>query len=258
MERALRLYTLLVDYFPDQGGYLSRLSDLYASLGKPEEAKAVYDRILGQNPETAYVIGRERLFGSASLEEIVERVQEMTAKTQRIRADAALFGIALMKRDAGDKQNRGRVVWASRPVSRTASGFVQAAAREAALLDGQTPKAFSTSFHADASPRSMERWRRISGTAPPFSRSSRTGWEFRRVGACCGTNPICTTVTGTGAEKPNRITDFIRSATRLHAFRRADADCQIRQRDGTGVGLAGTAIRIEWRSTPVGRFPLTT
>ncbi len=206
MERALRLYTLLVDYFPDQGGYLSRLSDLYASLGKPEEAKAVYDRILGQNPETAYVIGRERLFGSASLEEIVERVQEMTAKTQRIRADAALFGIALMKRDAGDKQTAAALFGRVAQSPEAASGFVQAAAREAALLDGQTSEGLlDVPFTPTPPPIDGTMEENLWNRAPILSFQPNGDGNSAVLRLLRDESHLYVLVTGTGAEKPNRI-----------------------------------------------------
>lgn len=136
-DRALRFYNCLVDFFPKEGAYLSRLGDLYKTTGNLQEALAVYDRILEKTPETAYLIGRESLLDNSPPEEHLTRIREMAGKTMRIREDSAAFGIALAKRDAGASDTAVALFQHIAQSPNSASAFAAAALKESDLLIGK-------------------------------------------------------------------------------------------------------------------------
>ncbi len=101
-ERAARLYSRLVEFFPEDDRYLSKLGNLYKTMGDKDAALKVYDSVMEKMPKTASLVNREIIIDDDNIERIIERVNQWAAKTQRIDKGAALFGIALAKRDAGN------------------------------------------------------------------------------------------------------------------------------------------------------------
>ncbi|MFB3785633.1 MAG: DUF3352 domain-containing protein [bacterium] len=138
-ERAARLYALLAEFFPREGGYLTSLAGLYKSAGRLDEALAVYDRALAEMPETAFVIGREALIDDRDVNGILQRLNSYASQSGRIRKDAALFGIALAKRAGQDTQTAESLWDALNTQVGPSSPFVQAAQAERALSQGQSP-----------------------------------------------------------------------------------------------------------------------
>ncbi len=138
-DRAARLYSLLAEFFPREGAYLSNLAELYKSEGKLTEALGVYDRALAEMPETAYVIGREALIDEKDVNGILQRLDAYASQSGRIRKDAAIFGIALAKRAAGDTQTAAGLWDALNSLAGSSSPLAQAALAERALSQGQSP-----------------------------------------------------------------------------------------------------------------------
>lgn len=137
-ERAVRLYSLLAEFFPREGGYLSSLAGLYKDTGRLDEALAVYDRALAEMPETAYIIGREALLNERDVNAILQRLNTYASQSGRIRKDVALFGIALAKRNAQDHQTAVALWDALNTLAGPSSPFAQAAQAERDLTHGQT------------------------------------------------------------------------------------------------------------------------
>ncbi len=99
IDHAIKVLSLLHDFFPQESAYSDSLATLYQEQGEPDKAVDIYDRVLQSQPETAVLIQRELSRLNADAAQIVQNVRATAAKYPKIRADAALFGIALKQRE---------------------------------------------------------------------------------------------------------------------------------------------------------------
>ncbi len=99
VDRAIRIYTVLNEFYPDNEKILNRLAELHELNKGEKSAIEVYDSALETMPETAHLIQRELLRKDVQPSEIIERVNQIASETQRIDEAAALLGIALGKRE---------------------------------------------------------------------------------------------------------------------------------------------------------------
>jgi len=100
-ERAIRIYEILTEFYPENSDYLSTLAEWHKEAGNMEAALKVFDQALNILPDTEMLIAREQLDPDADAQTILNRVKEAAQKTKRIQEENALFGIAMHKRDAG-------------------------------------------------------------------------------------------------------------------------------------------------------------
>lgn len=147
--RAIRLYTHLARYFPKEGNYLWELAQLHKQSGNLSQAIEAFDQAFQTLPETAYIIGRESIKDRNTVDEILQQVKAAAQETKRVREDAALFGIAIHKRDAGDTNTAVGLFHSILSLYGESSPFYQAAERELAII---APEPFEQTLLINHSP----------------------------------------------------------------------------------------------------------
>ncbi len=139
LERASRMFEILNEFYPTEQAYLSALSKIYTKLGDKSKAIEVYEESLEAAPSTAMLIELEKARASADAEAILQRVRSQSEKTDRIREDAALFGIALAKRDGGELETAAALFEALVKRS-TISDLTEAAIQELRIMENEQPE----------------------------------------------------------------------------------------------------------------------
>ncbi len=136
-ERAIRVYEILAEFYPENSSYLSTLADWYKEAGNLEDAMKVYDQAMNIMPDTEMLIAREQLDPDADAQTILKRVKNTAEKTKRVNEEDALFGIAIQKRDA-EKTEVARELMETLVNEHPFSPLAVAAEAELALLQGSS------------------------------------------------------------------------------------------------------------------------
>ncbi|MBD3265334.1 hypothetical protein GF373_01580, partial [bacterium] len=134
-KEAIRYYRILVEFYPNNPDFLSRLAALYKKTGQAQDAVEAYNISLDIMPNTALLIEREKIRNADSAQTIMQHVNEEADKTRRIDRNMALFGIALHKRDTGQPDITEALLQAVEPGSKVGD----AAKQELFLLTGELP-----------------------------------------------------------------------------------------------------------------------
>ncbi len=142
-ERAIRMYNTLIDFYPGRVDYIQKAAELYSQQENKEKALEMFNKVLESNPSTELLIEREKFRSPADPETIIESVKKEAEWTERIKEEAALFGIAMNQRKEGNEETALALLKSL--VDRfPASKFATPASKEVKILQGEEPEGLIT------------------------------------------------------------------------------------------------------------------